>query len=363
MTRKQALPLDKYEAVPEKQAAWLAEIIASSDDAIIGKNLRGIVTSWNRGAQRLFGYHADEAVGRSILFLIPPDHRQEEKIILAKIAAGEHVDHYETVRLRKDGSKVDVSLTISPIKNAAGKIIGASKIARDISGRIQSVQLLLAANAALLESEKQILAVSDEERLRIGGDLHDDLGQQLTAIELLCNSLREDLRQPQLKSQIGQICLFLQNAISQTHLMARGLMPVSLNGEGLSDALVEMVLQMNRGAVKCEFVYPSPLDIGNNTVATHLFRIAQEAVNNAVKHARARHVIVTLTQHQDAVLLRIEDNGRGLSKSKKAAPTIGLRIMQHRARVIGASLETKSIRGKGVVVICTLKNAHEEFAK
>jgi signal transduction histidine kinase len=138
-------------------------------------------------------YSAKEAVGRSILFLIPSDRRQEEKSILAKIASGERVEHYETVRLRKDGSKVQVSLAISPIKDAAGTIIGASKIARDISHRLKAEQLLRSANSALLKSERQILAVSEEERRRIGADLHDNLGQQLMAIELLCNSLRADL--------------------------------------------------------------------------------------------------------------------------------------------------------------------------
>jgi len=127
---------------PEEQAAWLAEIVASSDDAIIGKNLQGVVTSWNRGAQRLFGYAPEEAIGRSILFLIPPDRQQEEKSIIAKIIAGEPVEHYETVRIRKDGRLVDVSLTVSPIKDSSGKIIGASKIARDISEKKASEKLL-----------------------------------------------------------------------------------------------------------------------------------------------------------------------------------------------------------------------------
>lgn len=160
------MPVPKSGTTLEEQAAWLAEIVASSDDAIIGKNLQGIVTSWNRGAQRLFGYEPGEAIGRSILFLIPPDRQDEEKSILAKLAAGEHVEHYETVRLRKDGSPVHVSLTISPIKDASGKVIGASKIARDISERKKSEHLLRSAlkevndiKAAL--DEHSIVAITD----------------------------------------------------------------------------------------------------------------------------------------------------------------------------------------------------------
>jgi PAS domain S-box-containing protein len=113
----------------------LASIVESSDDAIVSKDLNGIIVSWNGGAQRLFGYTAEEAVGQPITMLIPPDRHDEEPEILARIRRGERVDHYETVRRRKDGSLVDISLTVSPVKNAAGRIVGASKIARDITER------------------------------------------------------------------------------------------------------------------------------------------------------------------------------------------------------------------------------------
>jgi PAS domain S-box-containing protein len=115
--------------------AWLAAIIESADDAIISKNLEGIISSWNKGAERIFGYTGDEVIGKPILILIPKDLQSEEKEILSKIRSGQRVEHYETVRLRKDGSLVNVSLTISPIKAPDGNIVGASKIARDISER------------------------------------------------------------------------------------------------------------------------------------------------------------------------------------------------------------------------------------
>ena len=111
----------------------LAAIVESSDDAIIGKTLDGIITSWNRAAERMFGYTSQEAVGKSITLIIPVELRNEEEMILAKLRNGEHVDHFETVRMRKDGTKINISLSISPIKNSAGQIIGASKIARDIT--------------------------------------------------------------------------------------------------------------------------------------------------------------------------------------------------------------------------------------
>lgn len=119
----------------EHASNLLASIVESSNDGIVSKNLDGIITSWNAGAERLFGYTAKEAVGRPILMLIPPDRHDEERDILARIRRGERVEHYETVRRRRDGSPVEVSLTISPIKNSKGEVVGASKIARDITER------------------------------------------------------------------------------------------------------------------------------------------------------------------------------------------------------------------------------------
>ena len=113
--------------------SWLASIVESSDDAIVSKNLDGIITSWNRGAERIFGYTAEEAIGKPITILIPEDRQSEEHEILARIRRGESLDHFETVRQRKHGSLISVSLTISPVKNAEGKIVGASEIARDIT--------------------------------------------------------------------------------------------------------------------------------------------------------------------------------------------------------------------------------------
>ena len=119
----------------EKTSVRLAAIVESSDDAIIGKDLDGIITSWNKGAEMIFGYSADEMVGRSIMPLIPADRREEEEHILEKIGRGESVRHFETVRQAKDGRRIDVSATISPIKDSTGKIVGASKVARDITER------------------------------------------------------------------------------------------------------------------------------------------------------------------------------------------------------------------------------------
>lgn len=140
---------------PELAAFWLSSIIESADDAIISKTLEGIIMSWNRGAERLFGYTADEIIGKSVTVLIPPDHIDEEPLILARIKAGERVEHYETVRVGKGGRLVDISLTVSPIKDATGTIIGASKVARDISDR-KRAETAFAEQSAIIEAVNRI---------------------------------------------------------------------------------------------------------------------------------------------------------------------------------------------------------------
>src|SRR3984893_11490443 len=146
------LPLLRLQA--DKAMGLLASIVDSSDDAIVSKTLEGVITSWNAGAERLFGYTAKEAIGQPISMIIPLDRRDEETRILARLRQGEPIDQFDTVRVRKDGVKVEISLSISPVRDAAGKIIGASKIARDIGGRKRIER-------ELYESEQRFRTLAD----------------------------------------------------------------------------------------------------------------------------------------------------------------------------------------------------------
>ena len=132
-------------------ASRLAAIIDSSDDAIVSKTLQGIITSWNRAAERIFGYTAAEAVGQHISLIIPEERHGEEHEVLARLVKGERIDHFETIRRTKDGRRVEISLTVSPVRNSAGRIVGASKVARDISDR----RRLERERQALLEREQE----------------------------------------------------------------------------------------------------------------------------------------------------------------------------------------------------------------
>jgi PAS domain S-box-containing protein len=143
----------------EREALQLAAIVESADDAIVSKDLNGIIQSWNRGAERMFGYTADEAIGKSITILMPEERLDEETEVITRIRAGESVEHFETVRRRKDGSPIDISLTVSPIHTSTGEVIGASKIARDITEQRRLRQI--AEEASRLKDE--FLAVLSHE--------------------------------------------------------------------------------------------------------------------------------------------------------------------------------------------------------
>src|ERR1700757_1540697 len=138
----------------EQATCLLAAIVESSHDAIVSKSLNGVITSWNKGAERLFGYAAEEAVGQNITLIIPGERRDEERMIVEQLTRGERVDHFETVRMRKDGSLLDVSLTISPMKDASGRVVGASKLARDITERKRAEEALRQAQTDLAHASR-----------------------------------------------------------------------------------------------------------------------------------------------------------------------------------------------------------------
>ena len=212
--------------------------------------------------------------------------------------------------------------------------------------------------AARLRLEEEILEISESERQRIGQDLHDDLGQQVAGAVFLSQALARELTllsSPAAQSA-SRLMETLQRALDLTRTLARGLHPVAMEVGGLSHALSELVEKTSQlFGNHCEFSCPQPVSDLDNTQATHLYRIAQESVTNAVKHGRASHIAVSLTETPLTLVLSIRDNGTGLSHPAPKAEGMGLRIMRYRADIIGGDLTLASPPSGGTTVTCTLR--------
>jgi PAS domain S-box-containing protein len=167
----------------EEIRSRLSAIVKCSDDAIISKTLEGIITSWNKGAELTFGYSAGEVIGKSITLLIPPDHADEERTILDRLKKGERIEHYETVRMRADGTLLDISLTVSPVKDSTGTIIGVSKIARDITARKRMDEALREETRMLELLNKTGTAIASQLDLKTLVQTVTDSGTQLSGAQ------------------------------------------------------------------------------------------------------------------------------------------------------------------------------------
>lgn len=213
--------------------------------------------------------------------------------------------------------------------------------------------------------EREILEVVEREHIRIGQDLHDGLGQQLTAIEFLCESLKIDIRKnkPDLAPRVEQIGQYLREAITETRLISHGLAPVRITADGLMDSLRQLTALVSKtGHLKCALECPAPVLIEDSVIASHLFRIAQEATNNAIKHAQAKSITIQLTEGADSIRLAVSDDGIGFNVLKNGRKGIGLEVMRHRASVIGAKLDVHSTPD-GTRISCELFKDHETNRK
>ena len=317
----------------EQARQLLASIVESSDDAIVSKNLNGVIASWNPGAERLFGYTADEVVGKSVTLLFPGDLLHEETIILERIRRGNRIEHYETVRRRKDGSLVDISLTVSPLRNAAGKITGVSKIARDISMRKRA-------------EHEHALALQDEERRRIAQELHDLTAQHLVAIGLNLMRLRADAaggtKSPDILDQIEGS---LEEAAKELRAFTYLLHPPELQREGLSATLGRYIEGFgSRTGLKITMKSCHCVDQLSLPLQQALLRIVQEALTNVYRHASATCASINFRCGRKKLRLVIRDDGHRdeTSSGKPFHVGIGIPGMIARMQQFGGSLDIHS---------------------
>lgn len=321
----------------------LAAIVDSSTDAISAVDLDGIITAWAPGAERLYGYTIEEAVGRPISLIVPPDRRWEIPMFIERSRRGERTIGFETVRVCKDGQQVPVAITISPVRDAAGRIVGLSGISRDIRERKRL--------------ENELLEAGEREQRRLGHDLHDGLGQELNGLSYLARLLERELRNdlPARATEAGRLAKGLGRALQLARDLAHGLQPVSPVPEGLETTLREFARATRElFRVDCRFVCRRPVLVHQHGAATHLFRIAQEAVNNAIKHGHSSRIRILLTVTRRGLVLGIRDNGDGIRRRRPSANGMGLHIMQYRADAIRGSLVIRRRTGGGTEVVCTV---------
>lgn len=328
----------------EQNANLLASIVESSEDAIVSKRLDGVITSWNKGAERLFGYTADEVIGQSIAILIPPDRAEEEPQIIERLKRGERVDHFDTFRLRKDQTLVNVSLTISPVKNADGRIVGASKVARDITERARQEAALRELNTALR------LANIDLQHFAFAAahDLQEPLRMVTTYTQLLSRVLADSLNDDSseyIRQVIGgskRMSALLHDLLAYTEVSRdqdKGRVAVNLNLT-LQAALANLdeAIRESGAIVQSDSL---PTVSGNEIPLLQLF---QNLISNAIKYRSeaAPRVQISVVQAGAEWTFRFRDNGIGI------AP-------EYHERVFGVfkRLHGKEIPGTGIgLAIC-----------
>ncbi len=328
-------------------AERLRAILETAVEGIITIDDRGIIESFNLSAEKIFGYSASEAIGQNVKLLMPAPFRSSHDGYLKNYRQSGQAKIIgigrEVIGQRKDGSTFPMDLSVSEVRLANRRMF--TGFVRDITERKQL--------------EKEIIEISNREQQRIGQDLHDGLCQELTGIELMCQVLEQKLaaKSKDESRQVGVITAHIREAIAHTRQLARGLSPVELETNGFMSALHELAAKVQKiFHVACRLECAEPVLIRNNVFATHLYRIVQEAINNAVRHGKARHIHIRLKPAGDRIALTVTDDGLGFSNETKKCGGMGLHIMKYRADVVGAALVVRSEPAVGgTVVECLFK--------
>ena len=321
--------------------ARLHAILQTAVEGIITISERGVIESFNLSSEKMFGYQATEVIGQNVNVLMPSPHHAQHDTYLSNYR---HTGHAQIIGIgrevtgrRKNGEIFPMDLSVSEVKLADRRIF--TGFIRDITERKRL--------------EREILEISEREQRRIGHDLHDGLCQHLAGIELMSQVLAQKLerRSKDGSERAGEIAKNMRETISHTRALARGLSPVTLEAEGLMTALNELAWNTEKiFRVNCRFQCDPPVPVRDQAVATHLFRIAQEAVSNAIRHGKTvRNLTITLQAASDRLELSVSDDGAGFPATASVAKGtgMGLRIMQSRTGMIGGSLAMGANPGGG----------------
>jgi PAS domain S-box-containing protein len=351
----------------EDALARYAALIESSEDAIVTQSLEGRIVTWNPGAERLYGYRGEEVAGRFLAMVVPPERAGELESLRARVQRGAHIEQQETVRVRKDGARIAVSVSISPIKDGEGRIIGASSIERDITERARAGEALARSRAQLRDFAGQLRSARETERTQIAREIHDELGQALTALKMDLFSLKHTvpapLRDP-LLAKTDEMAKLIDEMVDKVRTLATELRPAVLDSLGLSAAVEWAVQQFaRRTRIECTLDLPAePLRLDADR-STDLFRILQEALTNVARHAHATRVDVHLRATPGEVVLEVHDNGRGITDSEtENVRSFGLLGMRERTLPWGGELCVRVAPQGGTSVIACIPPGHSSEA-
>jgi two-component system CheB/CheR fusion protein len=317
---------------------------AVMDTALVGIitiNEAGRMQSVNRGVCEMFGYEPEELVGRNVSLLMPsPDRENRDSYLAHSRRTGERkIIGREVVARRKDGTEFPVELSVTEFRLEGRRHFAGTL--RDVSQRRRL--------------EDEATAAYERARRELGSDLHDGLGQHLQGLKYLLSDLGRRLSQRAASesTEVGRLGRLLDEGIEQTRNLARSLRPVENAPEGLMVGLRQLARDIRAEQKKeVRFICRQPVLVQDNLVATHLFRIAQEAVQNAIRHAGCRRIVIKLAQTPDRLLLAVKDDGVGLRP--RCGNGIGLHVMQYRANAVRASLVVESAPGHGTEMVCSM---------
>ena len=322
------------------ESAFTDAVLETSGALIVVLDDADRVLRFNRACERLSGYSSKEMEGQAIWMLLPPEESAAVRGVIAELRTAHLPNQYVNHWLTKTGERRLISWANTAITSADGKVSAIIATGIDITERRR------------LEAE--VLEIADREQTRIGMDLHDGLGQQLTGINILCHSLRHDLAaHPKLDKQAEMLADLLSDAIRWTRTLSHVLAPLQLGDTGLLHALEELARTSRiAGEIECHVRRATQIKIADTAVSGQLYRVAQEAVNNALKHGEPDRIEIELSRRRGTVRLRISDNGKGLPKSRKPHDGMGLAVMKYRANLIGGTLLVESKPRQGVTVEC-----------
>ncbi len=316
----------------------LSSLISSSPLAIVVLDPQLAVTLWNPAAEKIFGWCEQDVVGSAVPFA--RSSGGECSRFLKDVVRTMQGKETELRVPRKDGTIIDAAVSAAPL--------------RDESGHVTAVMMILSDVSENKRLQRGILDVSGREQTRIGLDLHDGLGQVLSGVSFMGKALERKLADKGLEEveDASEITRLINEAISQTRSVARSLYPVTLESDGLMAALEELAAHTeNLFNISCDFTYNEQLLVDDNTVALHLYRIAQEAVNNAIRHGKARHIVISL-QAGIKNVLKISDDGTGFNTAEAERTGMGIDLMNYRANMIGSSIAIESTPGSGTSITC-----------